>query len=338
MPVEWPAHHCRSNSNMDSRKLIIVGTAVVAVVTGTWLSMWITAAAPKPQTATVLPTPVGLAEFSLLDQNGDPFSRASFGGHWNLVFFGFTHCPDICPLTLQLLADARKQMLDAGLQVLPRIVLVSVDPERDTPEIIGEYVSYFGDGVVGVTGDLAEVRKLTDGLGVFFEKSSVGDGDYSVNHSAVVIVIDPQSRFHALFSAPHVASSFAFDLPIIMASQSESAPLVANNIVITKPIPGVRMAAGYLSLTNNTNQRILITKVTSPNFESVEMHESVLEGGISRMVKLDEVAIRPGRTVQLQPGGMHLMMRHPLNNPGVVTLQFFAGDALLLSVQTANEE
>ena len=219
MPVEWPARHCRSISNMDSRKLAITGVAVITVMTGVWLSFWVTAPMPIPQTATVLPAPLGLAEFSLLDQNGDAFSRASFGDHWNLVFFGFTHCPDICPLTLQILANARQQMLDAGAEELPRIVLVSVDPERDTPEIIGQYVGHFGDGVIGVTGELAEVRKLTDGIGVFFEKSSVDDGDYSVNHSAVVIVVDPQSNFHALFSAPHEAASFEHDLPIIMADK-----------------------------------------------------------------------------------------------------------------------
>ena len=204
---------------MISRKRLIARVVVIAILAGIWLSFWITAPMPTTQTATVLPAPLGLAEFSLLDQNSDPFSRASFGGHWNLVFFGFTHCPDICPLTLQILANARQQMLDAGAQVLPRIVLVSVDPERDTPGIIGQYVSHFGAGVIGVTGDLAEIRKLTDGLGVFFEKTGVDAGNYSVNHSAVVIVVDPLSNFHALFSAPHEAADFAHDLPIIMADK-----------------------------------------------------------------------------------------------------------------------
>jgi protein SCO1/2 len=204
---------------MDSRKLAITGVAVIAIVIGVWVSIWVTTPMPIPRTATVLPAPLGLAEFSLLDQNGDAFSRASFGDHWNLVFFGFTHCPDICPLTLQVLANVRQQMLDAGAEELPRIVLVSVDPERDTPEIIGQYVSYFDADVIGVTGELAEVRKLTDGIGVFFQKTSVDDGDYSVDHSAVVIVVDPQSNFHALFSAPHEAASFEHDLPIIMADK-----------------------------------------------------------------------------------------------------------------------
>ena len=123
----------------------------------------------------------------------------------------------------------------------------------------------------------------------------------------------------------------------LSACSVENTPLVATDIVVARPLPGVRMGAGYLSLTNATSQRILITKVMSPNFESVEMHESVLEDGISRMYKLGEVAILPGQTVHFEPGGMHLMLRNPLNFPDVVTLQFFAGDALLLSIDTTPE-
>ena len=123
----------------------------------------------------------------------------------------------------------------------------------------------------------------------------------------------------------------------LSACSVENAPLVATDIVVTRPLPGVRMGAGYLSLTNATNQRILITKVMSPNFESVEMHESVLEDGISRMYRLYEIAILPGRTVHFEPGGKHLMIRYGVDDPDVVTLQFYAGDALLLSVDTTPE-
>ncbi len=97
------------------------------------------------------------------------------------------------------------------------------------------------------------------------------------------------------------------------------------------------MGAGYLSLTNAGSQRILITKVMSPNFESVEMHETILEDGISRMVRLSEIAIPPGRTVHFEPGRKHLMIRYRDEAPDVVTLKFYDGDALLLSVDTTPE-
>jgi len=204
---------------MDSRKFFIAAVAIIAIVTGIWLTSHVLSPPPLPQTATVLPAATELAEFSLLDQEGTRFTRRSFDGRWNLVFFGFTHCPDICPLTLQVLAKARQQMIDEGQQELPRIVLVSVDPERDTPELIGRYIAYFGDDTIGVTGELSELRKLTDGLGIFFEKSGVDGDSYSVNHSSVVIVVDPDGRFHSLFGAPHKAENFARDLAIIMSAR-----------------------------------------------------------------------------------------------------------------------
>jgi protein SCO1/2 len=202
---------------MDSRKYFIVSVAIIAIVTGIWLTSRVLTPLPLPQTATVLPAATDLAEFSLLDQDSAAFTRSSFEGRWNLVFFGFTHCPDICPLTLQILSTARQQMADAGQDELPRIVLVSVDPERDTPEAIGNYVAHFGEDTIGVTGDMAELRKLTEGLGVFFEKSGIEGDNYSVDHSAVVVVVDPDGRFHSLFGAPHKPENFAHDLPIIMS-------------------------------------------------------------------------------------------------------------------------
>ncbi|MGI9220679.1 MAG: SCO family protein [Woeseiaceae bacterium] len=202
---------------MDSRKYFIVGVAIIAIATGTWLSFQVLKPPPTLQKATLLPAAADLAEFSLLDQDTQAFARDGFKGRWNLVFFGFTHCPDICPITLQVLANARQLLVGEGHDELPRIVLVSVDPERDTPEILGRYVSHFGDDTLGLTGELTEVRKLTDGLGVFFEKSGA-DEDYSVDHSAVVIVINPDGQFHALFGAPHEAANFAHDLPILMST------------------------------------------------------------------------------------------------------------------------
>jgi len=193
--------------------------AVIAILTGAWLSYQQLVPRPSLHTATVLPMPAELPEFSLLDQNGNAFGQEAFVGEWNLVFFGFTHCPDICPLTLQLLTSARQALSDAGHESLPRVVFVSVDPERDTPDVIGQYVGYFGDDIVAVTGELDELRKLTSGLGIFFQKSSLTSDDYSVDHSSAVLVINPQGRFHALFSAPHEIGSFINDLPIIMAGR-----------------------------------------------------------------------------------------------------------------------
>jgi protein SCO1/2 len=168
----------------------------------------------------VLPAPGVLPEFSLQDQHGQPFGRVDFEGQWSLVFFGFTNCPDVCPTTLQVLSSAKQQLATRNHEPLPRIVLVSVDPERDTPDAMGQYVDYFGEGNIGVTGSMDELRKLTGALGIYFEKSPLDmnatDDNYSVDHSAVVLVINPRARFHALFSAPHTVENFVNDLPLVM--------------------------------------------------------------------------------------------------------------------------
>ena len=202
---------------MSPKNIFIAIVAVIAIGTGAWLSSRLLLPPPAPQTATVLPAPGELPEFSLLDHKGQAIGRDVFDGHWSLVFFGFTRCPDICPLTLQVLANANMQLADEGRKPLPRIVLVSVDPERDTPEVMQQYVGYFGGDILGITGELEELRKLTGGLGIFFEKAALDGDNYSIDHSAVVLVINPDARLHALFGAPHLAENFVHDLPLIMA-------------------------------------------------------------------------------------------------------------------------
>lgn len=168
------------------------------------------------RTATAIPFPGPLPDFSLLDHMGQPVTADTFRGQWDLVFFGFTNCPDVCPITLQVLANVRRELMESGAKTIPRIVLVSVDPERDTPEVLSQYVNYFGEGNLGVTGATEDIQTLTGALGIYFGKTPTSDGDYTVDHSAAVLVINPGGEFSALFSAPHVAANYMYDLPIIM--------------------------------------------------------------------------------------------------------------------------
>jgi len=194
---------------------------IFAIVLGSALAsgIFVAVKANKPvelQTAFVIPQPSALPDFSLVDQFGAAVNANTFRGQWDLVFFGFTHCPDICPMTLQTLAGVKRELIDTGALTLPRIVLVSVDPERDTPDLLGDYVDYFGDGNLGVTGDLEDVKSLTSALGIYFEKAPTDNGNYGVDHSAAVLLINPDGEFSALFSAPHTAANYLHDLPIIM--------------------------------------------------------------------------------------------------------------------------
>ena len=128
-------------------------------------------------------------------------------------------------------------------------------------------------------------------------------------------------------------------LSILLGSCGGAAqsPLVASEIVVTAPMPGSGMSAAYLNLKNNSRQTISISRVTSPQFASVQLHETTIEDGIARMRAVPELAIPAGKTVTLQRGGKHLMLMRPTGSAATVSLQFFDNDALVLSVETAIE-
>lgn len=118
----------------------------------------------------------------------------------------------------------------------------------------------------------------------------------------------------------------------LAACSAERAPLVASHVVVNKPTPGTQMTAGYFTLRNNSNQLITITEVTSPEFAAVEMHESVLEDGISRMYPLGELTILAGKAVTFEPGGKHLMLMRPVGDIDAATLEFRTGELVALTI------
>jgi len=203
---------------MGPKNFLVAIVAAVALAVGIFAAVRLQAPA-EYKAAFVLPAPTPLPEFSLIDQYGDVVNAETFRNRWSLVFFGFTHCPDICPATLQILATARKELEAAGQDPLPQIVLVSVDPERDGPEQLRKYVEYFGKDNLGVTGNIDELRKLTSGLGIYFEKQSGTGDDYAVDHSAAVLLMNSDGHFHALFSGQHDVENFVHDLPLLVAGR-----------------------------------------------------------------------------------------------------------------------
>ena len=202
---------------MKSKNLVIALAAGVALAAGMLLAMR-TSLPAVPAHATLYPEPAALADFSLVDQNDTPFTPASFAGQWDMVFFGFTSCPDICPATLQKLSMAKQTIQDAGADELPRIVLVSVDPERDTPEQMGRYVDYFGDGNIGVTGSLEGIAAFAKSIGIYFAKVDLENGDYTMDHSAAVLVINPNAEITAVFGGSYGAEEYASDMQIIIGN------------------------------------------------------------------------------------------------------------------------
>ena len=210
-----------TTANKSVMLILLLGVAAA----GTWLLGYSPLLQQtKPEFAMRLPQTTRLPDFQLLDHHGDVLTNDWFEGRWTLVFFGFTHCPDICPTTLQVLSAARRQMAAADpAAMLPDILLISVDPERDTVDLLQQYVSHFGEGISGATGTIAELSKLTRTLGVYFEKQPAASEtelqDYNVAHSAHVIVIDRRGDYYAVFSAPHSIEAFVTDMPILMRTQ-----------------------------------------------------------------------------------------------------------------------
>ena len=132
---------------------------------------------------------------------------------WTLLFFGYTHCPDICPITLATMSASVDAIAALGGEA-PRIVFVSVDPDRDAPSHLRGYVTTFRDDFLGVTGPHQELRKLTRALGVIYAKD--GDGpSYLVEHSAALLLVNPRGELQAVFGPPHAPDTIARDFVAI---------------------------------------------------------------------------------------------------------------------------
>ncbi|XP_055812636.1 protein SCO1 homolog 1, mitochondrial [Solanum dulcamara] len=136
--------------------------------------------------------------FSLIDHNGKPVTEKDFFGKWTVVYFGFTHCPDICPDELQKLAAAVDKIKEtSGIQIVP--IFISVDPERDTVEQVGEYVKEFHPNLIGLTGSPEEIKKTARAYRVYYMKTEEEGSDYLVDHSIVMYLMDPKMEFVKFF-------------------------------------------------------------------------------------------------------------------------------------------
>jgi len=162
--------------------------------------------------ATVLPEAKPLPYFLLEDHRGKAFTNESLRGQWSFVFFGYTHCPDVCPITLALLNQVDQVLKKETDVAKHKTIFISVDPERDTMAQLADYVPYFNPEFIGVTGSLENLRVLTKSLGIAFGKEGDTESvEYEVFHSARIMLIDPEARLKALFSSPHDVNQIVSD-------------------------------------------------------------------------------------------------------------------------------
>jgi protein SCO1/2 len=130
--------------------------------------------------------------FRLTDQNGKSVSDQDFRGRAMLIYFGYSFCPDVCPTTLQVMADAIGKLGDKAARITP--VFITIDPERDTPKVLKEYMAAFGPNFVGLTGSAAEIKKVEKDYRVYAEKKPLKGGNYGMDHSSVLYLMGPDGR------------------------------------------------------------------------------------------------------------------------------------------------
>jgi len=159
-----------------------------------------------------------LPEFELVDHNGQALNRTSLAGKWSLMFFGYTHCPDICPASLQTMSDMVQAIEDPDVAAALRVYFISVDPDRDNAEVLASYVTYFNPDFTGATAIMEKLNPLTRSLGIAHDIRNKVEGNpgYDVDHSSAIVLINPNAEFAGLFGAPHDALAMARDLTRIV--------------------------------------------------------------------------------------------------------------------------
>lgn len=152
--------------------------------------------------AIVFETPRQFSEVALTDQRGEPFTDAELEGIWTIVFFGFTNCPDVCPATMGVLRDMYSKLRDSERERI-QVVMATLDPARDTSELLAQYVPYFHPDFIGITGSEPRIKRWSAELNIAYGQVPLEGGDYTIDHSTQIVLVNPRGDYHGFFKAPH---------------------------------------------------------------------------------------------------------------------------------------
>lgn len=209
-----------------TRSFTLVIVAIVAGFGGMLLARTFFSV-PEPVTlraGTALLPSRPLPPLRFVDHTGRPFTAEQLANRWTFIFFGFTHCPDVCPTTLAMLSALEKGMSDLPEQQRPQVVLLSVDPERDTAAQLAAYVHFFNPRFVGISATPEVTEDFTRKLGVPVAKRDLGNGGYTVDHSSALFLVGPEGHLRALFTPPHDPAAIAADYrQLVLAPPSPAA-------------------------------------------------------------------------------------------------------------------
>ncbi|MEX2352775.1 MAG: SCO family protein [Gammaproteobacteria bacterium] len=180
---------------------VITGLIGIGAAVGIYTSGYNdTRQSPEAVDGLLWPEPKQIQEFTIVDHTGEEFGLENLKGKWSFLFFGYTYCPDVCPITLSVLDKFYSNHENDDVQVL----LITVDPERDTPARLAEYTGYFNEDFIGLGGSMEQINSLAAQIGIsYMYHPPDEDGSYLVDHTSAVFLLDPQARLVSIFSAPH---------------------------------------------------------------------------------------------------------------------------------------
>ena len=198
----------------------IILVAALAAGAGLWFGNRQFGRVDRPglANAVLYPQPRELPDFQLVQANGAALRLADWKGRWNVAYFGYASCPDVCPTTLSVFKQVWKALDERGLRDRVRINFISVDPQRDTPETLGKYVAFFSPDFVAATGDDEQLTRLTRALGLLYSRSTGPNGEIQVDHSGSAVIVDPQGRLVGMFRPPFKATDVTNDLATLAGS------------------------------------------------------------------------------------------------------------------------
>jgi len=340
-----PLQASKQNAPSNKSYFLFILVAIVAIGSGLLVqsSKAPPAKLPEFKKTILLPNTKPLISTEFTDHRGQRFGDEQFKGKWSILFFGFTNCPDVCPTTMHTLKQVKAELQQANVWHNYQVVMVSVDPERDTTERLASYVPFFDPEFIGVSAPLEATESFSKNVGIlFFKSDETVNGGYDVDHGAAIILVNPEGQYAGVITAPHVKSTITADLIAlseyagIKKTNAETVSSTANSMntknqsEMTQEMPAsslpalsfdhawIRPAppsansmAAYFELRNNSDHDIIIEESESEAFEVSMIHNTIVEDGIASMQHMDLLLIPAKSTVVLEPLGMHMMLIQP---------------------------
>jgi protein SCO1/2 len=263
-------------------------------------------------------------DFTLTSMDGTPYRfRQQTDGYATLLFFGYTHCPDVCPVHMANLGAVMKK-LPARVTDRVRVVFVTTDPKRDTPDRLKNWLGNFDPSFVGLTGSEDEIRRAEQVAGLppaqIDTTGSKGFNDYSVGHAAFVIGYTPDNMMRVMYPFGTRQSDWAQDLPRLAQMTGPSVELRNARVLAA---PAAEVAVAYFTLRNTGDDSLTLQSVASNRARETMLHQQRRAGNMVRMQPVGSLTIPPGKTLTLEPGGLHVMLsgiERPLAPGDSVTL------------------